>query len=231
MSDIFSAKEFEFPYTNYRFPGQASDEQILYVGRENPAILWTHRVLVIIVSSLIFGLMAWLSSFLNHKFGIKIPSIIPTITFFAALGVGIFGWWWASALWKKSIGIITTRRLTKFIFTTPFNRHNFSLPLDMVVDTGAYRKGFKQAIFRLETFTARSSAASSGRSTDDPNRVNKKYFYLENIKMAEDIQHYVNKLLYAFRHHQEHLTTFRPFITKAAGNREELMNKYPDYWS
>jgi hypothetical protein len=231
MSNIFTTKEFNFPYADYRFPGQANDEQILFVGRENSAILWWHRTLVIIVSLLLYGTIAWVSSFLKTEFNIKIPAIIPTFMFFAAIGVAVLGWWWASALWRKSIGIITTRRLTKFIFTTPFNRHNFSLPLDMVVDTGAYRKGFKQAIFGLETFTARSSASSSGRSTDDPSRVNKKYFYLENIKMAEDLQHYTNKLLYAFRHHQEHLPTFRPFISKNSGNREDLMTKYPDYWS
>ncbi len=231
MRDIFSASEFKYPYTNYRFPGQASDEVILFVGRENLAILWWHRVLVIIVSLLLFGTIAWVSSFLQSEFDIKIPAIIPTIIFFAAVGIATFGWWWASALWKKSIGLITNRRLTKFIFTTPFNRHNFSLPLDMVVDTGAYRKGFKQAIFRLETFTARSSASSSGRSTDSPDRINKKYFYLENIKFAEDLQHYVNKLLYAFRRHQEHLATFRPFIPQGSGNREDLINKHPDYWS
>jgi len=231
MSNIFTAKEFKFPYNEHRFPGQASDEVILFVGRENSAILWWHRTLVVIVSILLFGTIAWVSGLLQREFNIKIPTIIPTITFFAAIGVAAFGWWWASALWRKSIGVITNRRLTKFIFTTPFNRHNFSLPLDMVVDTGAYRKGFKQAIFRLETFTARSSASSSGRSTDNPERVNKKYFYLENIKMAEDLQHYVNKLLYAFRHHQEHLTTFRPFIPHGTGSREDLMNEYPDYWS
>ena len=231
MQDIFTASEFEYPYTDYRFPGQASDEVILFVGRENPAILWVHRVLVIIVSLLLFGTIAWLSGFLEKEFSIKIPTIIPTIVFFAAVGIGVFGWWWASALWRKSIGIITTRRLTKFIFTTPFNRHNFSLPLDMVVDTGSYRKGFKQAIFKLETFTARSSATSSGRATDDTKRTNKKYFYLENNKITEDLQHYVNKLLYAFRHHQENLSTFRPFISQGSGNRESLINEHPDYWS
>lgn len=231
MSNIFTAKEFKYPYTDYRFPGQSSDEVILFVGRENSAILWWHRCLVILVSILLFGTVAWVSGSLQKNFGVKIPTIIPTITFFASIGIALFGWWWASALWRKSIGLITNRRLTKFIFTTPFNRHNFSLPLDMVVDTGAYRKGFKQAIFNLETFTARSSASSSGRSTDNPDRINKKYFYLENIKMAEDLQHYVNKLLYAFRHHQEYLISFRPFISKKMGNREDLINSYPDYWS
>ena len=231
MRDIFSIKEFKFPYTDYRFPGQASDEKILYIQRENPTILWWHRSLVILVSLLLFGMVAWISSLLKNNFGIKVPTIIPTFIFFAAIGVAIFGWWWASALWKKSIGLITTKRLTKFIFTTPFNRHNFSLPLDMVVDTGAYRKGFKQAIFQLETFTARSSASSSGVSTADPTRINKKYFYLENIKFAEDIQHYVNKLLYVFRHNLDQIQTFRPFIHQKYGNREDLINKHPNYWS
>lgn len=231
MQDIFSAKEFKFPYTDYRFPGQASDEVILFVGRENSAILWWHRFLVILVSALLFSIVTWISRVIETSLGFNVPATISTITFFAAIGIALFGWWWASALWRKSIGLITNRRLTKFIFTTPFNRHNFSLPLDMVVDTGAYRKGFKQAIFQLETFTARSSAASSGRSTDHPERINKKYFYLENIKMAEDLQHYVNKLLYAFRQHQEYLPTFRPFIPSSTGNREELINQYPDYWS
>lgn len=231
MHNIFTTKEFKYPYTDCRFPGQANDEVILFVVRESSAILWWHRFLVILVSVLLFSIVSWVSGVIQNQLRINLPAAIPTIVLFAAIGVAVFGWWWASALWRKSIGIITNRRLTKFIFTTPFNRHNFSLPLDMVVDTGAYRKGFKQAIFRLETFTARSSASSSGASTDNPNRINKKYFYLENIRRAEDLQHYVNKLLYAFRHHQEHLATFRPFISQGSGNREELMNKYSNYWS
>jgi hypothetical protein len=135
-------------------------------------------------------------------------------------------------LWKKSIFVLTTKRLTKFIYTTPFNRHNLSLPLEMIVDTGSYTKGFTQAFFRLGTFTARSSASSSGVATDEVGRVNKKYFYLENISMAEDLQHYVSKLLRAQRQHSDRLDTFRPFIPHLKGEaRKEFMAQFPDYWS
>lgn len=231
MPDIFSVKEFSFPYTQHRFPGQATDEKILYVERENPIMLWWKRGMVVIFGLFIFLAGSWFASLLESGLGVQVPTIVPMIFLLIGLGVILIGWWWVTALWKKSIGLITTKRLTKFIYTTPINRHNLSLPLDMIVDTGAYSKGFIQAIFGLETFTARSSAASSGVATDNVDRVNKKYFYLENIKMAEDLQHYVNKLLYAYRHHQEHLGTFRPFISKTSGNRDQLMEQHPDYWS
>lgn len=231
MRDIFSAPEYKFPYTDYRFPGQSNDEVILFVGRENPIMLWARRSFVVMLGIAIFATGAWFSSLLKTGLGINIPPIVPIISFLLAALIVLIGWWWISILWKKSIGIITSKRLTKFIYTTPINRHNLSLPLETIVDTGAYAKGFAQAIFKLETFTARSSASSSGVATDDEDRINKKYFYFENIKMAEDLQHYVNKLIYAFRHHQEHLTTFRPFIPQNSGNREDLMNKYPNYWS
>jgi hypothetical protein len=144
----------------------------------------------------------------------------------------VIGWWWATELYKKSIAIITNKRLVKFISTTPFNRHNLSLPLDMVVDTGAYSKGVLQALFKLGTFTARSSAASSGVATDDPERVNKKYFYIENVGNAEDIHHYLSKVLFVFRQDWKKLENYRPFLPHLKGEaRKQFMSQYPEYWS
>lgn len=231
MPDIFSAPEFIYPYTAYRFPGQANDEVVLFITRENKVMLWARRAFVIMLGLAIFIAGTWFVDLLRKSLQIEIPPIVPLIFFVIAALIGTIGWWWVSQLWQKSLGIVTNKRLTKFIYTTPVNRHNLSLPLEMVVDTGAYAKGFLQTLFKLETFTARSSAASSGVATDDQDRINKKYFYFENIKMAEDLQHYVNKLLSAFRQHREYLQTFRPFIPKGMGNRDELMEKYPDYWS
>jgi hypothetical protein len=69
-------------------------------------------------------------------------------------------------------------------------------------------------------------------ATDDGDRINKKYFFIENIVIAEDLQHYINKLLYAFRHHHQHLPTFRPFIPHLKGEaRKRFMAEYPEYWS
>jgi hypothetical protein len=101
----------------------------------------------------------------------------------------------------------------------------------MIVDTGSYTKGFLQALFKLGTFTARSSAASSGVATDDEDRINKKYFYIENVAIAEDLQQYVNKLLSVFRARNGELSGFRPFIPHGYGKRDSLIQQYPEYWS
>ena len=103
----------------------------------------------------------------------------------------------------------------------------------MIVDTGSYTKGFIQTFLKLGTFTARSSAASSGVATEDTGRVNKKYFYIENIRRSEDLQHYVNKLLGVFRRTPEKLHNFRPFITELKGEARAnfIKENFPQFWS
>ena len=234
MRDIFSQSQFEFPYL-YKFPGQASDERILYVTRESEVMLLFRRMMVVAATLFIFLSGYFAGNFLGGLLGASGPGVMKAVQVGAA-GVSIvfliLGWWWVSFLSTRSMALITTTRLIKFIYSTPWNRHNLSLPLEMIVDTGAYSKGVVQALFRLGTFTARSSAASSGVATDDPERVNKKYFYIENVANFEDIHHYVHKLLLAYRQSHDRLDTFRPFLPHLKGEaRKEFMKQYPEYWS
>jgi len=229
---IFDVSEFQFPYL-YKFPGQASDERILFVVRENSVMLALRRAGMVVASLAILGVGIVLGE-VTREFVGGYASLFSVAAAVLAGLAAVVGWWWVSILWRRSLAIVTTQRLTKFIYTTPFNRHNLSLPLDAVVDTGSYTKGFLQAFFKLGTFTARSSAASSGVATDDERgeRVNKKYFYIENVAAAEDLQHYSNKLLQAFHHHREYLTTFRPFLPGLKGEpRKKFMEQYPEFWS
>lgn len=231
MASIFTLTDFVFPY-QYKFPGQASDERILYITRENVVMLWMRRLSVILTAILVGLVGMWLGSFIQPWLGEAVAAPLQLFSLALAVVFMLGGWWWVSTLWRKSLMIVTTQRLTKFIYTTPFNRHNLTLPLDMIVDTGSYTKGVLPAIFRLGTFTARSSASSSGAATDDPERVNKKYFYIENVAVAEDLQHYINKLLQAFHHQSERLATFRPFLPSLKGDaRKKFMEQYPEFWS
>lgn len=229
--NIFAAEHFQFPYT-YKFPGQSSDERILFVTRESETVLVFRQVLVVLAAAVIFlagSALAALVASLIGETGVRVTELFSAVF---AVGFAVLGFWWVTTLWKKSIAIITTKRLTKFIYTTPWNRHNLSLPLDMVVDTGSYSKGVLQAVFKLGTFTARSSASSSGVATDDPARVNKKYFYIENIKHAEDMHHYLNKVLFHYRQDWQRLESFRPFLPHLKGDvRKAFMEQYPEYWS
>lgn len=230
-TDVFGVEELKFPYL-YKFPGQNSDEVILFVTREHKIMLYVRLVVVALVAMLLVILGYSITGAIKSVFD-SFPAASISLFITAVAAVVLFvGFWWMRATWKKSLAFVTNKRLTKIIYTTPFNRHTLSLPLEMIVDTGSYDKGFLQAILKLGTFTARSSAASSGVATDDNSRVNKKYFYIENVSMVEDLQHYVAKVLSAFRKDSDKLVTFRPFIPELKGAaREEFMRQYPEYWS
>jgi len=232
MADIFKVNKFQFPY-NYKFPGQASSERILYVTRENRLLLVIRKLFVAIVGLVLFSLGVILTQVSELIFGEIFGSFFQLgMILLTAAFVGL-GWWWVTTTWKKSLAMVTTTRLMKFIYTTPVSRYSLALPLEMIVDTGAYTKGFAQTFLKLSTFIARSSASSSGVATADTSRINKKYFYIENIKCAEDLQHYVSKLLSAFRKQPAKLNKFRPFIAdlKGEARAEFIKERFPEFWS
>ena len=231
LPNIFTVNHFQFPYL-YKFPGQATDERILYITREHPLILAFRQFFIVITSLFLFSTGYIITAMLGSFIGQSTVSLIQISATLVAIIFIIIGFWWTSVLWRKSIAVVTTKRLTKFVYITPWNHYNFSLALDMVVDTGAYDKGWLRAIIDLGTITARSSAVSSGVSTDDPSRINKKYFYIDNIAHAEDLHHYLHKLLFAFRQDWSKLESYRPFIPNLKGDvRKEFMKQYPEYWS
>ena len=230
MSNIFSNEALNFPY-KLRFPGQSSDEKILYVTREHKFFLYLRLFFVTVVSlSILLAVIFFVNFFakaFNEGIGVKVIPITILITIVFAL----IGFYWIYSLWQKSIAILTTKRLMKFIYTTPINRYNMSLPLDMIVDTSCNSKGFFQSLLKIGTLTARSSASSSGVATEDPSRINKKYFYLENIKYSEDLQQYLNKILAVLHRNPESLNNFRPFIPHLKGEvrKKFLEENYPEY--
>ena len=216
MKNASDVKQFAFPYTELRFPGENSGERILFITRESPII---HNLRLLIFSAVLlvgfilgYYLVGFGEQFLQEASLLKLPLVIGVSLIF------ILGMWWMAQTFRKSIFIITTRRLTKIIYTTPFTWYQFSLGLDEIEDTGSYGSSYLEALFGLGYFVARSGAAAI------------KNFKIVNISYARDLHNYVNKLLYAFKHHPEHINEFRPFIPDLKpGEREELFKKYPEY--
>ncbi len=214
---VFKCNDFEFPYKNITFPGQHSDEKILFVTREGRIMLWLRWFSVAFVGFMLFLLQFLLIRFANQF--LNIPSSLSfSVTALIITGI-VFAFWWYWILWKKSLFIITTRRLTKFIYTTPFTRYQLSLGLDRIVDTGAYQKNYLQAFTNLGYFVARSAAG------------NIKNFKIINISFYEDLHNYVNKLLFTFNKEKEKLDKFRPFIPHLKGkDRKDYVKKTaPEY--
>lgn len=219
--DIFTTAAFRFPYTHTQFPGQATDEEILYITREAPIILTIKRLGVIVIALVIIFGGTFLSIFLSQFFSIETGSL-QLVSFLIGSLFGTIGWWWVSVLWQKSLFILTNRRLTKFIYVTPWNRYNLSVTLDKIEDTGAYSRGYFEAFFKIGTLTARSSAGNR----------EEKYFFVTRIKAAEDLANYINKLLFIFHHNPQKLVKFRPFIPHLKGeHRKKFMEQHQEYWS
>lgn len=206
MQNILESDDFRAPYEDLIFPGKAEDEKILYVTRESPMILGVRLAFFgLVVSILILvgaGILVYLGGLLGFPTGGLVAGLI-------VLGLGLLlgGLWWIYQVYRKTVFIITTRRLTKFIHTTPWNRYQMSLGLDKVEDSGAYSKGYLQAMFGLGTFVARSSAG------------NIKNFKIVNIHFAEDLHNWMNKLMFTFNKEADKLDAFRPFAAKRMGER------------
>ena len=206
MQSIFEVSEFVAPYSELTFPGMAEDEKLLYVTRESPLVMGMRLTAYIVVLAIIMVVGALLLSYTGKALGFETGGIIAMLLLLGFVTM-FGGLWWIYQVYSKTVFIITTRRLTKFIHTTPWTRYQMSLGLDKVVDSGAYSKGYLQAIFGLGTFVARSSAG------------NIKNFKIVNIHMAEDLHNWMNKLMFVFSKETEKLDEFRPFVGKKQGER------------
>lgn len=206
MQNILETAELEAPYTGLVFQGKAEDEKILYVTRESPIMLGLRLTAFSLVVAIVMVIGAILVSYTGEMIGFSSSLVVVLILLLG--GIVMFGgmvWIWK--VHSKTVFIITTRRLTKFIHTTPWTRYQMSLGLDKVVDSAAYSKGYWQSIFGLGTFVARSSAG------------NIKNFKIENIHFAEDLHNWMNKLMFVFAKETEKLDEFRPFVAKGMGKR------------
>jgi hypothetical protein len=206
MQNILEMADFNPPYDQMIFPGKAEDEKILYVTREASMMLLVRLMAFSVVNAIAVVIGAVLIANMGKTLGFAYGAIVVMIVIIGALVMGL-GMWWIYKVHNKTMFIITTRRLTKFIHTTPWTRYQMSLGLDKVVDSAAYSKGYAQSIFGLGTFVARSSAG------------NIKNFKIENIHFAEDLHNWMNKLMFIFSKEQTKLDEFRPFTAKKMGER------------
>jgi hypothetical protein len=216
MKHIFQVDTFAFPYRDYHFPGQNSGEYILFITRESP-IMQNLRKVFLITAVCVFLLIMYTMLEVSRGYIPQLVVLQPVAIVLSAVIV-ILGWWWISETYRKSLFIITTRRLTKIIYTTPVTWYQFSLGLDEIADTGSYSSTYFEALFHLGYFVARSGAAAI------------KNFKIVNITFAADLHNYVNKLLYAFKHHPSKIDNFRPFIPHLKGEeRKKHLQEYPEY--
>lgn len=216
MKEVLTTTHFQFPYTDLHFPGMNTGEHILFVTRESE-IMQRLRIIFLAFTVVCITGLGWLLISLTENY-LQLMGLVKLPLIFLAGGAFLLGTWWIGDTHRKSVFIITTRRLTKIIYTTPFTWYQFSLGLDEIEDTGSYASSYLEAMFGLGYFVARSGAAAI------------KNFKIVNITFAQDLHNYVNKLLYAFKHHENEVHNFRPFIPNLKGEeRKKFLENYPEY--
>ena len=233
---VLDARTFVYPYL-YKFPGQESDEVILYVTREATSLLYWRYAWLTLSLLVILGLIWFFAGWLGASWQASFPLLLVAILTAICLIFGGILWYYFHLTWRKTVGIVTNYRLVKIVQYGLFNHASQTLPLSEIVDTAVSNRRFWERLLGVATLTARSSAASSGLATSDAMqqrvRINRKYFYWENISYAQDLENYIHKLL---KLRQEktlvELATFRPFAGPVkAGQRDKLKRDFPQYWS
>ena len=137
MQSIFEAADFGKNYEGIVFPGKAEDEKILYVTREAPMMLLVRLTVFMLIVSVAVLVGALMVGNMGKMLEFEVGGLIVLILLIGAIVMGA-GLWWIGQVFNKTIFIITSRRLTKFIHTTPWTRYQMSLGLDKVVDSGAW---------------------------------------------------------------------------------------------
>ena len=119
--NVFKVDELKFPYL-YKFPGQNSDEVILFVTREHKIMLYIRLAVIFLIAIILvivgYAVTGALDSFIESA---SIAGINMFITAIAAFVIFI-GSWWVKNQWKKSLAFVTNKRLTKIIYTPVFYR-------------------------------------------------------------------------------------------------------------
>lgn len=209
MATVFEVASFDPPYANFRFPGQHQDEIIFYATRAAPVVLWWRwaaTAIVFAVLALVGALVAVSAEDLLGRLGIVglVAKLGPLLSL-GWIALFLFALWWGWETNRKTVFLVTNKRLTQFVFTTPWTSYQLSLSLDKVVDTAATTHSYLQRLTGMGDLFSRSAAGAEGD------------FLVENILATRDLHNWLTKLLYAWEvadKKGEALTDFQPFIVR-----------------
>lgn len=193
------------------FPGQQTDERVLYVVRPHVYGLYVGAIKVVGLAIFLLVVMLMLAKFiaLFVAFGLILSGL-----------VAIIGLWVVITMYEKSVAYITDRRVVRFEAATPFATNTRSLAWDQVAKIKTFPRNVLMKILMVGTVTVHSG--STYVHTHEQTRENvytNDDLELENVFYYKDLGNYLDKLLYMYKTKPEELATMRPFVPKPAGQR------------
>ncbi len=197
------------------FPGQQSDERVLYIVHPHPYAQYVELAKIYGLAAII--LIAFI--FFGVSFSM-FASALVTVGVLLALFIGGIGTLVVVATEGKNIAYITDRRIVRFSGTTPFASNMRSLGWDEAVKVKTYAPTMFWKMLNIgtivvhakSTFVVGDGAHEQGFANDDL-EINNVYFY-------QDLGNYIEKILYTFKHKPHDLEQIRPFVAKPRGQRD-----------
>lgn len=211
LEDIFKVEEYSFPYL-YIFPGQEDNEVVLFATRKHKVFLYIKLFTILLISMIIVLLSYSMTGLIKRMFSsFPAESISLFLTAIAAI-ILFVGFWWVRAVWKKSILIITNKRILKFNYSNPFKKNTLSIDLGEIRKLGTQKNDILKFL-NIGTLVINDN-------------------YIKRVLATKEIKIYLNSLLKEYKNDPRDLIYFRPYLPKlSAYQREEIMKKYPEYWS
>lgn len=193
------------------FPGQHSDEKILYEMRPHDLPLFIRIIGIIILSVIIFVLSAILA--MIHP----LVTLIGILLAFAISGIGIT----VSIIQHKgAIGYITDRRIIRFEKPHPFHTAVRSLNWDDVMKVKTYPPNFIWSMLNIGTIVVRARASTTSFAQDTIQReVSGDDLEVHDVWYYQDLGNYIEKILHTYKQNPQELQNFRSFIPMPRGQR------------
>lgn len=190
--------------TNTFFPGQQSDEKVLYRAKPHGIVKIVSFTKVVIIGLLVL--------FFFQIVGLTLPVLAYVLTSAGLVLTAVLiltGLWWVQSTHDKTEVYITDRRIIKFTSITPFNKTTRALFWDEAVKAKTYHKNaFWERIIGV------GSIEIHARSQDKDN------VDINHLTYHEDLANYIDKILYTYKNKPGELLTFKEFVPKPKGKRD-----------
>ncbi|MCL5676066.1 MAG: hypothetical protein M1120_02970 [Patescibacteria group bacterium] len=186
------------------FPGQQTDERVLYHTRPHRGVKYLSFLKVLVLGFFVFfafGIVSFNLPFLGGQMA-ALGSILSACLI-------LFGMWWINSTHEKTDIFVTDRRIVKFAPVTPFHITMRTLFWDEAVKTKTY---YKNPV--MERILGVGSLEIHARSQDKDN------VDLNHLPFHQDLANYIDKILFTFKNKPDDLKNFKEFVAKPKGQRE-----------
>ena len=199
------------PMESHYFPGQQTDERVLYIVEPHIYALYTGLAKIYLLS---------LAIFLSFLFLTSVMKGLPFIGLFLGSLIAVFGTWTSVLMFKKNRAYITDRRIVRFEAATPFATNSRALNWDDAVKIKTFPRNALWKMLMIGTVVVH--AGSTYVHTHEQTRENvytNDDLDLEHVYYYKDLGNYLDKILYLFKHKPEDIAQMKPFVPKPAGQR------------